>query len=216
MAQSHAPGFAKIISLHKDVQPAEFMVEADLCTIGRSSSCQIVIERKTVSRLHARIERDHAGRYILYDAESANGIFVNGDRYRIRKPYLLRNGDEIGLGSIEPLLRFEDTESTATILYTRLQYDSQKMQFFFDKELVELTPGQTRLLQHLAVNIDEICTRESCAEALWGRPYDPVLDDQPLNRTISNIRNQFKKIAPDIELIITHRNLGYMLLSDPG
>ncbi|HMQ50756.1 MAG TPA: FHA domain-containing protein [Anaerolineae bacterium] len=207
--------FAKLIAIHADVSPAQFVIEADLCTLGRSPTCQVVIARQTVSRLHARIERDEAGRYFLYDAQSANGIFMNSQRQRLREPLLLRDGDEIGLGGAEPLLRFEDPNSTSTVRASRMIIDAERLKVYLDKVEVELTPGQFRLLQHLFAHADEICTRESCAEALWSRAYDPVLDDQPLNRMVSNIRTQLKIVTPDQEWIVTHRGLGYTLLSDP-
>lgn len=207
--------FAKLVALTEDITPSQYLIEADLCTIGRSETCQIVVQRKTVSRLHARIERDDAGRYFLYDVQSANGIFINKDRQRLREPLLLRDSDEIGLGGVEPLLCFNDPNSTTTAGASRLIIDNERMKFYLDKVRIDLTPGQFRLIQHLFSHADEICTRESCAEALWGREYDPVLDDQPLNRTLSNIRNQLKTITPNEEWIITHRGLGYMLISDP-
>ncbi len=204
--------FAKLVALHQEVQPDEFVLEADLCTIGRSPTCQVVVPRKTVSRLHARIQRDEGARYILSDTESANGTFVNG--HRIHESYLLRDEDKIGLGSTDPLLIFEDIEATLQLTPSRLHYDKHKMMFFLDHQSLELTPAQFRLLQHLHKHAYDLCTRESCVEVLWGREYDPVLDDQALNRAVSNLRNQFHQIAPDLEMIVTHRGLGYMLVLD--
>ena len=66
-------------------------------TIGRSSSCDIVIPLSIVSRLHARIELQH-DRYVLSDAGSANGTFVNGRR--IDGPTKIDHGTLIGLGPI--------------------------------------------------------------------------------------------------------------------
>jgi len=61
------------------IQPTDYVLEVNICTIGRSPIWQIVVQRWLVSRLHARIER--AGpRYLLHDAGSANGTFVNGHR----------------------------------------------------------------------------------------------------------------------------------------
>src|SRR5512134_3945117 len=87
------------------VQPAKFILINDVCTIGRSSQCDIAIESKTVSRLHAKVERD-GPRYILYDVHSANGTFVNGRR--LREPHLLEDEDQIGLSKPAPLLIFMD------------------------------------------------------------------------------------------------------------
>ena len=204
--------FARLLAQHDEVYPSEFVLEADLCTIGRSPTCQIVIPQKIVSRLHSRIQRDEGSRYILYDSESANSTFVNG--HRLHEAYLLRDEDEIGFGQVKPHLRFEDAEATLHLTPTRLHYDKHKMMFLLDQQPLELTPAQFRLLQHLFEHAYDICTRESCAEIVWGREYDPVLDDQALNRAVSNLRSQFHKIAPDLEMIVTHRGLGYMLVLD--
>jgi DNA-binding response OmpR family regulator len=212
MTHSNTWRFAKLIALQEEVHPNEFVLESDLCTIGRSPTCQIVIPEKIVSRLHTRIQRDEGYRYILYDSESANGTFVNG--HRLHEAYLLRDKDEIGLGQVKPHLRFEDAEATLHLTPTRLHYDKHKMMFSLDQQPLELTPSQFRLLEHLYKHAYDICTRESCAEIVWGREYDPVLDDQALNRVFSNLRNQFQKIAPDLDLIVTHRGLGYMLVLD--
>jgi DNA-binding response OmpR family regulator len=202
--------FAKTFALHQDVHPLEFTIEPEICTIGRFPTCQIIIARKTVSRLHAKIQRDEDARYVLYDIDSANGTFVNGQR--IREPYLLEDEDELGFGTPEPLLRFEDPEATLPFIVPRLRYDQQKMMFLLDQQPLKLTPAQLRLLRHLYQHAHDICTRDSCAEVLWGREYDPVLDTQALDRAISSLRRQLRQIAPDADMIVTHRGLGYELV----
>lgn len=99
----------KLFALYKNVQPTEYTLEASVCSIGRSETCQVVVPLKFVSRLHAKIERDGPG-YVLYDANSANGTFVNGRQ--IREPYRLVNQDLIGLSADSAMLRFEDPDST--------------------------------------------------------------------------------------------------------
>src|SRR5215211_3946239 len=54
-----------------------FPLRQELTTIGRSDSCVVSIPSPTVSRLHARVELQH-DRYVIFDAGSANGTFVNG------------------------------------------------------------------------------------------------------------------------------------------
>jgi DNA-binding response OmpR family regulator len=56
-----------------------------------------------------------------------------------------------------------------------------------------------------------VCTRESCAQAIWGRDYDPELDTEALDRAISTLRGQLRKIAAKADLIETRRGLGYLL-----
>src|SRR5262245_44609725 len=87
---------AQLLGLHEDVQPMEYTLEAELTTIGRSRTCDIVVPQNLVSRLHAKIERV-GPRYMLRDAGSANGTFVNGRR--LYESHLLAHDDLIGLGS---------------------------------------------------------------------------------------------------------------------
>src|ERR1700712_361297 len=85
----------------------------ELTTLGRSDSCVVVIVSPTVSRLHARIEIQH-DRYVIFDAGSANGTFVNGQRIEAGRQ--LSTGDEIRLGTDEIALLFSDPEETLVSL----------------------------------------------------------------------------------------------------
>lgn len=203
---------AKLIALQPDIQPGEFILDADVFTVGRSPTCHIVIARPEVSRLHARIERDEAGRYILHDIQSANGTFVNGQSQSLRTPYRLRHEDKIGLGWPEPLFRFEDGAATAPVRHSRLYYDEARQLYFLDQHPLELTPTQLRLMQYLYHHAYDLCTRASCAKALWDRDYDPILDDQALDRIVSNLRQQLRQLAPEAEFIVTRRGMGYILV----
>jgi hypothetical protein len=199
--------FAQLIALHEDVQPAEITLEADVYTLGRSPLCQIVVQRSTVSRLHAKIERD-GPRYLLVDAGSANGTFVNSQR--LHTPHLLSDRDLIGLGAVTAILRFLDLDPTV-VPTTRLRYDERQMLFTLDNQPLDLTPAQFRLLHHLYQFAGEVCTRESCATALWGRDYDPGLDADALDRAFSSLRSQLRRTAATADLIETRRGLGYVL-----
>jgi DNA-binding response OmpR family regulator len=199
---------AHVLALHQDVQPAEYMLEGDICTIGRSPICQIVVQRNVVSRLHARIERD-GPRYILHDAGSANGTFVNSRR--IHEPHLLQDRDTIGLGAATALLRFADPDPTV-IPSRRLRYDDRAMMFFLHQQPLDLTPAQFRLLHHLYQHAGDVCTRESCAQAIWGRDYDPGMDADALDRAINNLRTRLRQADPTADLIVTRRGLGYELV----
>jgi FHA domain len=70
-------------------------------SIGRSTSCDVVLPDITVSRRHARlIPRD--GIWVLHDLSSMNGSYLNGHRVSRCQ---LRPGDELALG--EALLRVD-------------------------------------------------------------------------------------------------------------
>jgi pSer/pThr/pTyr-binding forkhead associated (FHA) protein len=107
MLQCGSGQTARLIGLGL-LQPATYLLDAGICTLGRSPLCQVVIPQPLVSRLHAKIEWTGQG-YCLYDMGSANGTFVNGRR--LPGPHLLTPGDWIGLGRANALLRFEDSGS---------------------------------------------------------------------------------------------------------
>lgn len=201
---------ARLITLDAyaaDVQPGECVLSMDLCTIGRSPICQIVVQRSLVSRLHARIERT-GPRYLLHDAGSANGTFVNNRR--ISEAHLLADRDLVGLGAPAGLLRFVDADPTF-VPTGRLRYDERAMLFSLGDQQLELPPTQFRLLAHLHQHMGDVCTRESCAQAIWGRDYDPGLDADALDRIVTNLRSQIRQIDPTADLIKTRRGIGYEL-----
>jgi pSer/pThr/pTyr-binding forkhead associated (FHA) protein len=66
-------------------------------TLGRSPSCNVVVESDRVSKVHARIERTR-DQLLLEDLASVNGTFVNGMRV---KAVFLNSGDVIALAGDE-------------------------------------------------------------------------------------------------------------------
>ncbi|MFR5829387.1 MAG: FHA domain-containing protein, partial [Adlercreutzia equolifaciens] len=64
-------------------------------TIGRSPQCTIFLNDMTVSRMHATIEQEN-GCYVIRDANSFNGVWVNNDSVEARA---LRPGDFIQIGT---------------------------------------------------------------------------------------------------------------------
>ena len=103
MCSSAPDTMFQLVSLIAGVTPTHFMIEPDMCLIGRAPNCHIIVRHPLVSRHHARIER-RDGSHILVDIGSANGTFVNGDR--ISEPRQLHDRDVIGLGSKTPTLQF--------------------------------------------------------------------------------------------------------------
>lgn len=73
-----------------------FQLIKDVVTIGRSDTCDIVLDLPAVSRVHARLEQKPTG-YEIVDAGATNGLFVNDARVIGRQP--LREGDRIHIGS---------------------------------------------------------------------------------------------------------------------
>ncbi len=199
----------KLQALQSDVQPAEYLIPAEGCTLGRAPTCNIVVNRLTVSRFHARIEFNGM-RFVIQDLESANGTFIN--EHPIQQATVLRDQDIIGLGSPAALLRFLDVDPTLVMQRRALTYDERTMTFQFLHTPLKLTPVQFRLLLHLYQHAGDVCTRESCAQAVWGREYDPGLDADALDQVVSSLRSTLRKVEPTLNPIETRRALGYVLL----
>lgn len=198
---------ARLVGLHEDVEPADVVLERAEHSIGRSSMCDIVVRRSTVSRIHAKIVRE-GPRYMLVDAGSANGTYVNGAR--IVGSYLLSHDDQIGLGAGRPLLHFIDPDSTLQAGGV-LRYDERTMYFWLSGARLDLSPMQFRLLRHLYQHAGDVCSRESCAMAMWGRDYDAGMDAGALDQAMNSLRAILQQADPEANLIKTRRGLGYVL-----
>ena len=89
------------LTLEVGERTMEFPPEKTMLSLGRDSSCDIVVSEKTASRLHARIER-RGVQYILID-ESTNGTYVaiEGDREVLlrRDRVMLRGRGRIAFGT---------------------------------------------------------------------------------------------------------------------
>ena len=64
-------------------------------SIGRSPQCDVFLNDMTVSRTHATVEPSEGG-YVIRDANSFNGVWVNNASIEARK---LENGDIIQVGA---------------------------------------------------------------------------------------------------------------------
>lgn len=67
--------------------------------IGRSKSCDIVVDDGSVSRNHGIILRDAGGNWRYSDLGSSNGTLINGEHIRRRKSVPIKPGDEITIGT---------------------------------------------------------------------------------------------------------------------
>jgi DNA-binding winged helix-turn-helix (wHTH) protein len=189
----------------------------DVTTFGRSDTCDVVIELPTVSRLHARIELVH-DRYLLFDAGSANGTYLNGRR--IDHSYELHTGDEIWLGSPSAAVGFSDPDETLLIPLGEapLAFDEQAHSASLYGVPLQLSPLEYRLLVYLASNIGTVCTREACFLAAWGQPYDHATCEDALNNCVSKLRRNLRATADQAgaepPALVTIPRVGFRLDSE--
>lgn len=202
-------GSARLRAHDDVVQPEEFVLSGASCRIGRDAKNDIVIDRGAVSRKHALIEH-HNNHFVLRDIGSSNGTFVNG--HRLSGDHQLRNSDRIGLGSPQPLLEFVDQETT-DLSPQKLLFRAYEQRFEFHGVPLTLSPSQLHLLKHLYErrNLSEICTHQSCVLAIWpGEKFDPARIEL-VHRKISELRQKFRAIDPDSDIIQSRHGIGYYL-----
>ena len=65
-------------------------------SIGRSTSCDIVLSFDTVSRFHAVLTKQKKG-WVITDTLSKTGTFINGKR--ISEPSIIKDGDTLMFGT---------------------------------------------------------------------------------------------------------------------
>lgn len=71
--------------------------------IGRGDGCAVLLDSRSVSRLHALIQRREGGAISLVDLGSRNGSFVN--QRRVSLPVLLQHNDALLFGDQEFVFR---------------------------------------------------------------------------------------------------------------
>jgi DNA-binding response OmpR family regulator len=135
------------------------------------------------------------------------GLEMGADDY-VTKPYGLR---EL-LSRIRALLRRaygEFSTADANTLYIGdLLLDRGRGQVWRDKQLVNLTPTEFRLLTYLAQNAGQALTRSQILDAVWG--YDADVDsERTVNVHIRRLREKVEIDPGNPALILTVPGIGY-------
>src|SRR5260370_13854200 len=79
------------------------LCEGQSWAIGRGDGCAVMLDSRSVSRLHALIQRRDAGDLALVDLGSRNGSFVNGTR--VSFPVTLNDKDKLLFGDQQLIFR---------------------------------------------------------------------------------------------------------------
>ena len=88
-----------------------------------------------------------------------------------------------------------------------------KRQVIFDNEVEkELEPLLFKLLSYLIINKGEILTRDDLSSDVWGQNY---VDDNAINRAISELRKLLKSEQQKGIVIKTHHRKGYSFFLEP-
>jgi DNA-binding response OmpR family regulator len=181
-------------------------------TIGRSNDCAIHIPVRWISRTHAVLRRQ-GGQFVLEDAGSKNGVFVNGQR--VVKALPLTDGDIIQLAPGLELI-YVDSEATAPLPGRRsmgLLVDSTERQVYIHGQPLDppLSTQQYQLLAMLAEQPGKVYSRAEVIGAAWpGEAAEGVTDDA-IDALVRRLRQRLAEIDPENNFIVTVRGYGFRL-----
>jgi DNA-binding response OmpR family regulator len=184
-------------------------------TIGRSPECLVSIPVRWISRTHALLRREQ-GRFVLEDAGSKNGVFVNGQR--LLKPYPLNDGDVIQLAPGLELI-YVDREATAPLPGQKrlgLQIDQNERQIYVHGQLLNppLSNQQYQLLVQLAEQPGKVYSRSEVIEAVWPGEAAEGITDDAIDALVRRLRQRLAEIEVEHNFIVTVRGYGFRLDND--
>jgi predicted component of type VI protein secretion system len=180
-------------------------------TIGRSADCDIVLDDRQVSRLHARILWRGDG-YELEDLASKNGTHLNGRDVEGRQP--LRDGDEIQI-ALRYKLAFVDAGATAPLVFESqaewgLRLDAASHQVWINGKLLEppLSAQQYRLLE-LVIAAPGIIGRDDLVRAVWPDAVEGGVSEQSIDALVRRLRERLAELDPEHQYVVTMRGHGF-------
>jgi len=186
-------------------------LEGQTLTIGRNSDCNIFLDDRQVSRVHARIawRGDH---YEVEDLSSKNGTHLNGRDVVGALP--LRDGDEIQI-ALRFKLAFVDAGATAPLSMDApseigLRMDTSTHQIYVNGKLLEppLSAQQYRLLE-LMIHAPGVVGRDDIVRAVWSDAAEGGVSEQSIDALVRRLRERLAEVDPDHLYVVTMRGHGF-------
>lgn len=180
-------------------------------TIGRGSDCDIVLDDRQISRLHARVvwREDH---YEIEDLGSKNGTHLNGRD--VVTPQPLHDGDEIQV-ALRFKLAFVDAGATAPLsldapLPRGLRLDAAGHRVYVNGKPLEppLSAQQYRLLEVL-LGASGVVVRDDIVRAVWPDALDGGVSEQSIDALVRRLRERLTEVDPEHQYIVTMRGHGF-------
>jgi hypothetical protein len=150
--------------------PQRLVFGSERVTLGKGGADFVVADR-TVSRLHAAVERVTGG-WVLLDLGSRNGTHVNG--VRIAGPQALHSGDEIRIGATRLLFttRADDAHSLTAPIESAPRLTGRERDALLALCRPVLLGSMLDEPATVRAIADELVVSESAVKKLLGRCYD--------------------------------------------
>ncbi len=170
-------------------------LERPAVTLGRSSTNDIPLSDRTLSRVHARLEQVDGGLLRVVDLGSRNGTMVNN--IRIADPLTLKPGDRIQLG--ETVIDVIE-ESTTRVVIDAKEDDSLRRTTFLQSSKDLMRPHREESGSRLGA---EELARLNASLRILNEVSVELLSDMPLPRLFELILEKvFAYLQPDRGLLM--------------
>ncbi|MES2962924.1 MAG: winged helix-turn-helix domain-containing protein, partial [Bdellovibrionota bacterium] len=116
---------------------------------------------------------------------------------------------ELGARVKAILKRANPETSTAVSDHGLFKVDHEKFKITVDGEVLELSRYEFRILEILVRRPGVVFSRTQLMEMVWEDPGMSL--ERTVDTHIKSIRAKLKAIKPELNLIETHRGLGYSL-----
>lgn len=83
----------------RDTYP-DYHIQKEVCTVGKDQASDLLLQKETVSRHHAKIRKMEDG-YYIEDLNSTNGTYLNDELLSYKEPRLLHSSDLICFGDVK-------------------------------------------------------------------------------------------------------------------
>jgi DNA-binding response OmpR family regulator len=91
-----------------------------------------------------------------------------------------------------------------------LTVDPARREVHLDGRELTLTALEFELLHTLARHAGQVLSREQLVEQVWG--YDYLGDLRVVDAAVKRLRAKLRQTAPQLDIIVTVRGVGYRLL----
>jgi DNA-binding winged helix-turn-helix (wHTH) protein len=188
-------------------------------TVGRDSTCEIVVADRQVSRQHARFKPTDDG-ILLEDLGSKNGTHFNGQR--AEAPILLQDGDVVQIALAQQFVYLSSDStvplemgdiSTTSLKQGRLHLDQRSRRVWLNNEEImpPLSVAQFTMLDLLYRRGGRVVSRNELIEAIWGEENAFEVSNQALDALVRRLRDRLAAVDEEYDYIITVRGHGLRL-----
>jgi DNA-binding response OmpR family regulator len=191
----------------------EILLNDRSVTIGRLHGSDVPLADRLVSRRHAVIEKER-GQWLIRDAGSRNGTFVNGKR--ISGPHVLRDGDEIQIG-LDFKAVYVDPEATGALVTdalvhgTGLWVDEERREVWVQGSRISpsLSRAQFTLLRLLHSEAGRVFERDEIVEQVWPDAVSQGVSDETIDALVGRLRRRIASVDPEHSYVVTVRGHGF-------